>query len=88
MRNEKEEYQKEYEKRLNEQKRLIKELKTKNPVHLLECEYDNERFEKIANGLENEPERGHRCLKCYRLRLEETVKKAKENNLLDELFNI
>lgn len=70
----------EYEKRLNEQKRLINDLKTKNPVTLLECSYDNNKFEDMVKGLENEPERGSRCLKCYRLRLEETVRLAKENN--------
>lgn len=70
----------EYEKRLNEQKRLINELKLKKPVHLLECKYDNDKFEEIASGLENELERGPRCLKCYRLRLEETVKQAGKNN--------
>ena len=32
----------------------------------------------MSQGLENEPERGSRCLKCYRLRLEETAKKAYE----------
>jgi len=70
----------EYEKRLNEQKRLLKEITTKHPVCLLECKYDHESFENLAKGLENEPERGSRCLKCYHLRLEETVKLAKENN--------
>ena len=72
--------QEEYQKRLNEQKRLIDELSFKNKVSLLECNYDNEKFEDLAIGLENEPERGSRCIKCYRLRLEETVKAAKENN--------
>lgn len=69
----------EYKKRLDEQKRLITELKTKHPVHLLECDYDSEVFENMAKGLEDEPERGSRCVKCYRLRLKETAKKAKEN---------
>lgn len=69
----------EYQKRLNEQERLIKELKTKYPVSLLESKYDNEKFEELSKGLENEPERGPRCLKCYRLRLEETVKQASIN---------
>ena len=68
----------EYEKRLNEQKRLITEIKTKYPVSLLECKYNNEIFENMALGLEKEPEKGSRCLKCYRLRLEETAKMAKE----------
>lgn len=70
----------EYKKRLKEQKKLIKELKTKYPVHLLECEYDNEKFKEIATGLENAPEKGPRCLKCYRLRLEETARQASINN--------
>ncbi|MBE6138509.1 MAG: epoxyqueuosine reductase QueH [Firmicutes bacterium] len=69
----------EYLKRLSEQKRLITELETKNPVRLLESDYDNDKFEMMASGLENEPERGARCLKCYRLRLEQTAKVAKEN---------
>lgn len=67
----------EYQKRLAEQKRLIESINTKYPVHLLECNYENEKFEMMAKGLENEPERGSRCTKCYRMRLEETVKIAK-----------
>lgn len=69
----------EYEKRLNEQKRLIEQIRTKYPLYLLECKYDHETFEDISLGLESEPERGVRCLKCYRLRLEETAKIAKQN---------
>ena len=34
----------------------------------------------MAQGLENEPEKGKRCYKCYNLRLEETAKIAKEKN--------
>lgn len=68
----------EYDKRLDEQKRLIGELKTINPVTLIECDYDNEVYERTIKGLEDEPERGSRCTKCFRLRLEYTVKKAKE----------
>ena len=34
----------------------------------------------MSKGLENVPERGIRCHKCYRLRLNYTCKKAKENN--------
>ncbi|MBE6151830.1 MAG: epoxyqueuosine reductase QueH [Firmicutes bacterium] len=70
----------EYYKRLNEQKRLINELKLTNPVYLLECNYDNNKFEELSQGLEEEPERGARCLKCYRLRLEETARIAKLND--------
>ena len=70
----------EYEKRLNEQKRLINEMKTINPITILDCDYDNDKYELLVKGMEDEPERGARCLKCYRLRLENTAKIAKENN--------
>ena len=69
----------EYEKRLNEAKRLIKEL-NKDNIHIMECGYENEEFEKIAKGLEDVPEGGIRCRKCYKLRIEKAAKYAKENN--------
>ena len=69
----------EYEKRLNEAKRLIKEL-NKDNIHIMECEYDNEKFEDIAKGLEDAPEGGIRCRKCYKLRIEKAAKYAKEND--------
>ena len=34
----------------------------------------------MIQGLENEPERGKRCYKCYQLRLEETAKVAEKLN--------
>ena len=37
---------------------------------------DPKEFFEIAKGLEDEPERGKRCFKCYKLRLEETAKVA------------
>lgn len=69
----------EYEKRLNEAKRLIKELNKEN-IHIMECAYENEEFESIAKGLEDAPEGGIRCRKCYKLRIEKAAKYAKENN--------
>lgn len=68
----------EYKKRLEEQIRLISEMKTKNKVDLLECDYNNEEFLAISKNLESEPERGARCSKCYYMRLEYTAKKAVE----------
>jgi predicted adenine nucleotide alpha hydrolase (AANH) superfamily ATPase len=70
----------EYDYRFNELDRFIKEFKTKYPVHLVNAGYHKEDFETIAKGLENEPERGARCLKCYKLRLEKSYQFAKENN--------
>ena len=69
----------EYEKRLNEAKRLIKEL-NKDNIHIMECEYENEEFMNIAKGLEDAPEGGIRCRKCYKLRIEKAAKYAKKNN--------
>ena len=48
------------------------------PVDLIEGRYEPEEFLAMAAGLEDAPERGPRCQKCYRLRLEETAKVAKE----------
>lgn len=68
----------EYEYRKKEQIRLIEELETTHLVKFLDCDYDGEQFEKISKGLENEPECGRRCSRCYYLRLEKTALVAKE----------
>ena len=70
----------EYEKRKQEQIRLINEMPFKNKVSILDCDYDNDKFEALARGLEEEKEGGPRCFKCYNLRLEKTALLAKENN--------
>lgn len=41
--------------------------------------HDHERFLDAARGLEAEVEGGKRCLVCYRLRLEETARRAADN---------
>lgn len=69
----------EFEKRFVEQKRLIAELPVKNEVKLMKGAYDSSAFEAIAKGMENVPEGGERCFRCYRLRLEEAAKTAKQN---------
>lgn len=66
----------EYRHRVEELRRLISELCPK--VRMIEGKYEPERFYEIAKGLENEPERGKRCHKCYRLRLEESAIAARE----------
>ena len=70
----------EFNYRLSELERFIEEFKTKYPVHLVNIGYLSEEYDAISKGLENEPERGARCLKCYRLRLEKSFQYAKENN--------
>lgn len=66
----------EYLKRVEEIKKFISGFKTKYPIKLIEGRYDPKEFFEIAKGLEDEPERGKRCFKCYKLRLEETAKVA------------
>ena len=68
----------EFDKRAAEQKRLIDELPTVHPVNLIVTDYDSDLFFAMAKGLENEPEGGARCEKCYRLRMEHTARAAKE----------
>lgn len=70
----------EYNKRIDEVKRLISEMPLKSQVKLIEGEYKPEDFFDIAKGLEHLPEGGERCFKCYRLRLEEAAKAAKEGD--------
>lgn len=67
----------EYEKRKEEQ---IKFIKNFDNVKFMDCDYDNELYNNMVNGLENEPERGKRCSVCFKLRLDKTAKLAKDNN--------
>lgn len=67
---------KEYDFRAAELKRFITEHPSCNDVKIEVCEYDATPFLEIAKGLEDVPEGGERCMKCYRLRLEETAKAA------------
>ena len=68
----------EYAHRVAEIKRFVSEFKTKYPVQFIEGEYDPQKFYDIARGLEDEPEGGKRCRKCFELRLGETARLAKE----------
>ncbi len=68
----------EFEKRFSEIKRLIKEMPLENEVKLIKGVYRYEDFLDVAEGLEDEPEGGERCFKCYRLRLEKTAEMARD----------
>ncbi len=69
----------EYDLRLENQKKIISEMKCEHTVSLLECDYDDERFYSAVKGLENEKEGGLRCTECFILRLEKCAKAAKEH---------
>ena len=68
---------KEYRKRAAELERFLKEADY--PVKTVLCHYDPKSFYAACRGLENEPEGGSRCLKCYEMRLTEAAKFAAEN---------
>ena len=69
----------EYKKRLGEQRKIIKEMAFPNPANLIEGDYDYNGYLDYIKGLEEEVEGGSRCFKCYRLRMEEAAKYAKDN---------
>jgi len=63
--------------RLDELKRLVNEMDLKD-IDVVAPQYDNSEFEAIIKGMEDIPEGGARCEKCYRLRLSKSVSYAKE----------
>ena len=74
--------QDEYRKRVEEQKRLIALLNeqpdTIYPINVIEGNYEPQRFYETVRGYEDYAEGGERCFRCYRLRLLETAKLARE----------
>ena len=66
----------EFEKRLAEQKKLIKNAF--NGIKLIEIDYNEEEFLSCIKGLEAEKEGGARCNVCFSLRLKKTALLAKE----------
>lgn len=63
----------EYDKRVAEQLRLIRELPVKYPIEFMEGRYEPQEFFDAVKGLENEPEGGARCMVCYEMRLREAA---------------
>ena len=75
----------EFDKRAREQERLIKALNRDLrladgvvDIKFLAGDYDPDVFFGMAKGLENVPEGGERCFKCYELRMREAAAMAKE----------
>ncbi|HNW25570.1 MAG TPA: epoxyqueuosine reductase QueH [Candidatus Gastranaerophilaceae bacterium] len=64
----------EFNKRLGAQKELCKNLNCELIIESYEPKY----HEIISFGLEDEPEKGKRCAKCFEMRLTQSAKKAKE----------
>lgn len=71
----------EYDKRLEEIERVAEKFE----FEIIYETYDHRAWLSKIKGLENEPEKGKRCLACYQDRLEMTAKKA--NDLDCEFFS-
>jgi predicted adenine nucleotide alpha hydrolase (AANH) superfamily ATPase len=65
--------QEEYEIRKNECTRYAQAL----GLEIVDADYDHENWLQQISGLENEPERGGRCLKCFKIRLLRTAEYAR-----------
>jgi len=65
----------EYEIRKNECSRYAEEL----GLEIVDADYDHDNWLCAMKGLENEPERGHRCMECFKLRLLRTARYAHDH---------
>lgn len=69
----------EYRKRADEEKRLIDVYNAEGKgytIKIVEGDYSPALFFETAKGLEDCPEGGERCFKCFELRLRETASRA------------
>ena len=66
----------EYEIRKDENKKFCDKL----GFEFIDADYDKDNWFKRIKGLENEPERGKRCTKCFDIRFERSALYAKENS--------
>ena len=69
--------QEEYDIRKNECTRYAQSL----GLEIVDADYDHENWLDAVKGMENEPERGGRCLKCFKLRLLRTAQYASERGI-------
>lgn len=72
--------QSEYEKRLQELQRFCAQAPFAQDVDWLEAPYEPEKFDALAQGLEDAPEGGMRCTHCFRLRLTAAALAARQIN--------
>ena len=74
--------QQEYDRRTKAQRMVIERFNEiigeGREIKYIECPYEPEVFYEAVRGLENEPEGGARCSKCFTVRLGETARVAKE----------
>ena len=66
----------EFERRAEEQARLIAEMPHEGVIEFVRGHYDSNAFYEAVRGHEDDPEGGARCALCFRLRLRETACQA------------
>lgn len=69
----------EYIKRFSELERFIGTAPFAYQVGIVDGGYASDLFFEMSKGLEDAPERGPRCYKCYEMRMEAAARYAKEN---------
>ncbi len=67
----------EYAHRVREQQEFIRRLPSRHPITFVEGAFDKSRFYDAVKGLEDLPEGGERCFRCYELRLREAAVQAR-----------
>jgi predicted adenine nucleotide alpha hydrolase (AANH) superfamily ATPase len=66
-------FEEEYKKRLEENKNFA----LKYGFNFIDLDYDPDHWFEEIKGLENEPEKGRRCFKCFAMRLRRTAEYAR-----------
>ena len=69
----------EFEYRVSELKRLVYEMPLDKEINIEISEYNDREFYDEVKGMEDIPEGGERCFKCYEIRLRKAIEYAKEN---------
>ncbi len=67
----------EYARRLKELRSLLEQMGLETEIPVIEEDYRPEAFYQSVRGLEEEPEGGARCEKCFALRLRQAAEQAK-----------
>ena len=67
----------EYEIRKNECTRYAQSL----GLEIVDADYDHDNWLEAMKGMENEPERGGRCLRCFKFRLSRTAQYAQTRGI-------
>ena len=66
----------EYEKRREEERRLLTQMPLRRHIDMLEGPYDPDEYHQLVSGHELDPEGGERCGICFEMRLDQAAREA------------